>query len=103
MKEAIPVRRKAHARYTSSKTTTGWEEFDIAGKKVKEMVDKKKKGIRKDVVNKTNKDFEGGMKQVWVGIKGILGKRAGEADTGIATLRAQNGKMISSPKGKRKY
>ena len=33
------------------------------------------------------------MKQMWVGIKGILGKQAGEAVTGIATLRAQNGKM----------
>ena len=41
------------------------------------------------------------MKQMWVGIKGILGKQAGEADTGIATLRAQNGIMVSSSKGKR--
>ena len=56
-----------------------------------------------NVVNKTNEDFEGGMKQIWVGIKGILGKQAGEADTGIATLRAYNGKMVinSSSKGKR--
>ena len=38
------------------------------------------------MANKTNEDFEGGMKQVWVGIKGILGKRAGEADTGMITL-----------------
>ena len=30
----------------------------------------KKKGIRKYVVNKTNEEFEGGMKQMWVGIKG---------------------------------
>ena len=29
------------------------------------------------------------------------GPKAGEADTGIATLRAQNGKMVSSSKGKR--
>ena len=55
-----------------------------------------KKGIWKDVVNKTNEDFDGGMKQMWVGMKGIPGKQAGEADTGIATLRAQNGKMVSS-------
>ena len=41
------------------------------------------------------------MKQMWVGIKGILGKQAGEADTGISTLRAQNGQMVSSSKGKR--
>ena len=46
----------------------------------------KKKRIWKDVpvVNKANEDFEGGMKQAWVGIKGILGRQAGEADTGIA-------------------
>ena len=44
------------------------------------------------------------MKQkMWVGIKRILGKQAGEADTGKATLRAQNGKMASSSKGKEKY
>ena len=101
VKEAIKVRREIHARYSSSKTTAGWEEYAIARKKVREMVEKKKKGIWKDVVNKTNEDFDGGMKQMWVGIKGILGKQAGEADTGIATLRAQNGKMVSSSKGKR--
>ena len=56
---------------------------------------------RRTVVNKTNEDFEGRMKQMWLGINGILGKRAGEADTGIATLRAQNGKIVSSSKGKR--
>ena len=40
---------------------------------------------------------------MWVGIKGMLliGKQAGEADTGIATLTAQNGKMVSSSNGKR--
>ena len=38
---------------------------------------------------------------MWVGIKGILGKQAGEADTGIATFRTQNGKMASSSNGKR--
>ena len=42
-----------------------------------------------------------GMKQMCVGIKGILGKQAGEADTGIATLRAQNGKVVSISKRKR--
>ena len=47
---------------------------------------KKKKGIWKDVVNQTNEDFEGRLKQVSVGIKGILGKQAGEADTRTATL-----------------
>ena len=38
---------------------------------------------------------------MWVGIKGILGQQAGKTDTGIATLRAQNGKMVSRSKGKR--
>ena len=41
------------------------------------------------------------MKQMWVGIQGILGKQAREADTVIATLRAQNGKTVTSSKGKR--
>ena len=45
-----------------------------------------KKGIWKDVVNKTNEDFDGRMNQMWVRIKGILGKQAGEAHTGIATV-----------------
>ena len=56
----------------------------MARKKVKEMV---KKGIWKDIVNKTNEDFDGGMKQMSVGRKEILliGKQAGEADMGIAT------------------
>ena len=39
-----------------------------------------------------NEDFDGGMKQMWAGRKGILDQQAREADTGIATLRAQNGK-----------
>ena len=33
--------------------------------------------------------------------KGILGKQAGESDTGIATSRAQNGSMVSCSRGKR--
>ena len=41
------------------------------------------------------------MKQLWVGITGILGKQAGEADTGMATVGAQHGKMVSRSKGKR--
>ena len=55
------------------------------------MVEKKKKGVWDDVVRKTNEDFDGGMKQMWLGIKGIIGNRAGKIDNGIATLRAQNG------------
>ena len=38
---------------------------------------------------------------MWAGIKGIPGKQAGQAGTGIATLRAQHGKMVSRSKGKR--
>ena len=48
-------------------------EYATVRKEVKEMVEKKK-GIWKDAVNTTNEDFEGGTKQVWEGIKGILGK-----------------------------
>ena len=54
-----------------------------------------------DVTSKINEDFDGGMKHMWVGIKGILGQQAREADAGIVTLRAQNGKLVSSSKGKR--
>ena len=61
----------------------------------------KKKGLWKDVIYNTNEEFDGGMKQMWVGIKGILGQQGGEADTGIATLRAQNEKMVCSSKGQR--
>ena len=39
---------------------------------------------------------------MWVRVKGILGQQAGKADTGIAASRAQNGKMVSSSKRKRK-
>ena len=35
---------------------------------------KKKKGLWKDVIDGTNEDFDGGMKQMWVRIKGILGQ-----------------------------
>ena len=49
----------------------------------------KKEGLWKDVSHKRNEDFDGGMEQMWVGIKGILGQQAGEANTGVATLRAQ--------------
>ena len=45
------------------------------------MVEKKKKGIWKHVVNITNEDFEGGMKQMWVGIKGIYWANKQERQT----------------------
>ena len=66
------------------------------------MVGENKKGIWDDAVNKTNGDFEGGVKQMCVGINGMLGKQAREADTGVAALRAKQGEMVSSSKGKRK-
>ena len=65
------------------------------------MVEKKKRGIWEEVVKRTNGYFDGGMKQIWVGIKGIMSKRAGKTDKGIATLRAKNGKIVSSSRGKR--
>ena len=91
VKEAIR-RTDAHAIYTSGKTTAVWEEYAAAGNEVENIV--MNKGIWKDVVSKTNEDFDGGMKQMWVGIKGILDKQAGEADTGITTLRAQKGRIV---------
>ena len=60
-----------------------------------------KRGLWKNVIYKTNEDFDGGVKQMWVGIKGILGQQAGKADTILTTLRAQNVEMVSSSKGKR--
>ena len=60
-----------------------------------------KKGLWNDVTHRTNEDFDGGMKYMWLGINGIMGQQAGEVDTEISTLRTQNGKMVSSSKGKR--
>ena len=65
------------------------------------MVEKKKMGSWKHVIYKTNEDLDGGMKHMWVGIKWILGRQAGEADTGIATSRAPNGKLVSGSTGKK--
>ena len=38
---------------------------------------------------------------MWVAITEVMGNQAGKMDKGIATLRAQNGKMVISSKGKR--
>ena len=77
--------------------------YIIAGKKVKRdgREEEEYRDIWKDVVDKTGADSEGEMPQMRVGIKGVLGEKEGEADTGIATLRAQNGKMVGRLKGKR--
>ena len=82
VKEAIRVRREAYARHTSTKTTAGWEEYATARNKVKWMIKKKKKGRWKDVIYKINEDFDGGMKQMWVGIK---------RDTGSTSRRGRHG------------
>lgn len=76
-------------------------EYAKARKEVNHLVEKEKEGRWKYMVYKTNEDFEDGMKKLWVGIKGILGKQAGEADKGIATLRAQKCKMIRRLNGRR--
>ena len=100
IKQAIRVRRESHAKYAAGKTDAGWKEYVESRKRVKELVVKKKKGLWEEVVQKTNEDFEGGMKQMWVGIQGIVGKKRG-GDTEITTLRSAEGKMVSSSKGKR--
>ena len=38
--------------------------------------------------SKTNEDFEGGVKQMRAGTEGMLGKQAGEADTGMDPLKS---------------
>ena len=98
LKEAIRIRREAHARYIASKNAAGWKEYAKARKDVKKMVEKKRGDMGR---GKTNEDFGGGMKQMWVGIKGIMSKRAGKIDKGIATLKAKNGKMVSSSRWKK--
>ena len=40
---------------------------------------------------------------MWVRTKGILGQQAGEADTGIATSRVQNGKGLVTQRGRGTY
>ena len=101
VKEAIRVRRETHTKCLSSESTVGWEEYAEARHAVKKMVEKKKKGVWEDVVRKPNEDFDGGMKQMRLGIQGNIRNRAGKIDNEIATPRAQNGNTVSSSKGKR--
>ena len=54
-------------------------------------------------MHKTNEECDGGMKHMWVGVKGILGKQTAQPDTGIATPRAQSVKTFSSLEGREKY
>lgn len=50
----------------------------------------------------TDEDFGGGMKQTWaLGMKGIVSNQAEKIDKRTVTLRAQNGRMFSTSKGKR--
>ena len=60
-----------------------------------------KKGIWKDVVDKTTKHIDGGTRQMLAGLNEILSKQPAEADTGVATCRAQNGNVVCSSKGGR--
>ena len=43
VKEAIRVRREAHARYIGNKKAAGWEEYAKARKEVKKMVEMQKR------------------------------------------------------------
>ena len=45
VKDAIRVRREAHARYIGNNNAAGWDEYAKARKEVKKMVEKKKRGI----------------------------------------------------------
>ena len=65
------------------------------------MIEKKNKRIWVDLGSQTNEGFAGGLQQMWVGAKGMVGKQAGEADTGMGTLRAKSGKMVSRSKRRR--
>ena len=76
--------------------------YQVDSNKAKEMV-KKKKRIWKDGGNETNEDFEGGLKQMWVGMKEILGEQAGEADTGITSSSVHSAKWLVVRRGKGKY
>lgn len=37
---------------------------------------------------------------MWIGIQALLGKQAGEADTGQSTLRESKGRIVNSSRGK---
>ena len=45
-------------------------------------------------MNQTNEDIDGDIKEMWVGIEGIIGNQAGKIGNGIATLRTQSGKNV---------
>lgn len=79
------MRREAHARYISSTNVEGWEEYA-----------KVRQGVWEDVVKRTNEYFDSGIEQLWVEIKGIMGKRTREADMGIATLGVQGDNTSTS-------
>lgn len=46
-------------------------------------------------------NISGRMKQMWVGIEGMIRNQAGKLDNEIAKVRVQNGKMVRRSKGKR--
>lgn len=45
--------------------------------------------------------MEDGVKQLWQGIKGLVKESAEGGKTGVATLQAVDGRLVSSGKGKR--
>ncbi|CAB1096931.1 unnamed protein product [Ectocarpus sp. CCAP 1310/34] len=65
------------------------------------LVNKKKKCIWDEVVQKANGGLEGNVKQMWEGISGMVKKTAQGGDTGVATLRGVHGGLVSSGKGNR--
>lgn len=110
VKGSTQVRKGVHARYISSKTAVEWGEHTKVRKEskkmAKNMVKKRKNEYAKmhyckDAVMEQMTIFGGGMKQMWERIKGMTGNKVGNIDQEIAKLRAQNGKMVSSSKGKR--
>ena len=73
-------------RRTQDGTTAGWEEYTIARNNAKEIGQKKKGNMGR--LSETSQGFDGGMKQVWVGMRGKLGKRAGEGRRGNSYLES---------------
>lgn len=55
----------------------------------------------KRCTEKTYENFDGGINEMWLGMRGILCKQAGETDEGIATLRHKTMKWLAVRGGKR--
>lgn len=79
----------------------GWQEYDKARKEVKTSVQTENTGIWGGVVNKTNEVFDGETKRMLIETNRVMGNQGEKIGKGIATLRTENGKMVSSSKGER--